>query len=119
MNETYRIIDPKRLSNISQVELEGILERLAESIPGEENFDDQNALVLYAITDLYSKGRRDFTENEVVERYNDLLTGHIFRKLSANDFIDVSIDESGEAYYKITEKGRNEVERILANEEDT
>jgi hypothetical protein len=103
-NEEWETNNLDNIRNISQLELDEILERISEN-PKPSDEDQQN-LVIYILKEFKSQEKFEFTEEEVTTRYTDLVIGYTMRKLSAQGLLDVFIDDTGEPLFELSEKGK-------------
>lgn len=94
---------------INNNSLDAALDNAAEEKASE---DETRLITCYAIQMLYRNGIRQFTEEEVCEKVENLILDRIAFNLEKNGFLESSIDENGEARYFLTEKGNDYVNNI-------
>jgi len=112
MDDEYDIVRPISFCEAINNEqfLDFALSHIAERNTDEIHPVADQIVVLYILNDWNNKGKERFTENEVQERYSELLADYVVTKLVNKDLVSVRFDEeTGESLYSLTNKGKDQI----------
>lgn len=112
MDDEYDIV--RHINMCEAINDEQMLD-FALSHISEKNSDDVHSVAdqivtIYIINDWRKKGKKTFNEEEVRDRYAELVTDHVVTNLTKKGLVDVRFDEeSGEALYSVTKEGKDRI----------
>jgi len=69
------------------------------------------SIVIWYIYEEFEEQSIPITDNNVAKRFQELLLSHTLDKLNSMDLVDAVIDEDGEVKYRITNKGKEMLEK--------
>lgn len=80
----------------------------------EKNSDEvhpvaERIVLLYIVNEFQSQGKEEFSDEEIQDRYTEMIASHVLAKLGREGLLDVDFDEQGETVYRLTQKGKDKV----------
>jgi hypothetical protein len=112
MDDEYEIVRPVNICEVINDEqmLDFALSHISEKDSDDVHPIADQIVVVYIMKLWNKEGKKIFTEQEVRDKYGELVTDHVVTKLAKKGLVDVRFDEeNGEALYSITKEGRNKI----------
>lgn len=90
--------------------LETIVDRTEDELEEGVGKTASMILIAYIINNWWKEGKQEFTEDEIDEEYRKLIADYCLTDMANKGLVDVICEEDGEFRYKVSEKGRREIE---------
>lgn len=89
--------------------LDFALSHICEKNTNEVHEVAEKIVTLYIINRWEKEGKTEFTEEEVCDKFSELVADYVLGSLVRKGLVDVDFDDKGELWYNVTDLGQRKI----------